>query len=121
MKHNSSEQYLQQNPIVAAFISKVDAARESFYSTTPFNPSYWTENEDTIKLNVHVGSKFIKITHHGGVWGFIARNDGMLKGVPYKRGDLFRAATFRAPAQHSRGNIIDGTDSWDIYGPSYLR
>jgi hypothetical protein len=117
----TSEEYLQQNPVVAVFISKVDAARESFYSVQPFDTSYWQENEAHLQLKVKVGSKFIKITHHGGVWGFIARADGELGGVPYKRGDLLKAATFRTPAKHSRGNIIDGTDKWDIYGPNYLR
>jgi hypothetical protein len=117
----TSEEYLQQNPVVAAFISKVDAAIESFYSVQPFDTSYWQENEARLLLKVAVGSKFIKLVSDGSVWGFIARNDGELDGVPYKRGDLLKAATFRAPAKHSRGNIIDGTDSWDIYGPNYLR
>jgi hypothetical protein len=117
----TSEQYLQQNPVVAAFISKVDAAREVWYTSGPFNPMYWGENKKHLKLKVTVGSKFIKLVTDGSVWGFIARNDGELGGVPYKRGDLLKAATFRTPAKHSRGNIIDGTDSWDVYGPNYLR
>jgi hypothetical protein len=117
----TTEQYLQTNPVVAAFISKVNAARESFYSVQPFDTSYWQENEARLLLTLDVGSKFIKLKSKDCVWGFIARADGELDGVPYKRGDLLKAATFRAPAKHSRGNIIDGTAKWDVYGPNYLR
>jgi hypothetical protein len=46
--------------------------------------------------------------------------DGENKGAPIKPGDLLKPASWKAPAKHSRGNIFDGTDKWEYYGPSYL-
>ncbi len=68
-----------------------------------------------------VGRKFIKLSDGSGVWGFISRVDGTLKGSPIKKGDLLKAASFNSPAKHSRGNIVDGTASYGPYGPSYLK
>jgi len=32
-----------------------------------------------------------------------------------------KAATWKAPAKHARGNIIDGTAQYSEYGPSYIK
>ena len=50
----------------------------------------------------------------------ISRVDDVLKGAPIKKGDLLKAATWKAPAKHARGNIIDGTARYGVYGPEYL-
>jgi hypothetical protein len=71
-----------------------------------------------IKLNT--GTKFHKITVNNSAWGFIARNNGVLKGRPYLRGDLLKAATHRQPAAISRGNVIEGCN-YTPYGPNYLK
>jgi len=67
------------------------------------------------------GLKYYKLTRDTSVWGFISKYDGMFKGIPVKVGDLLMAASYNSPAKHSRGNIIDGTASYDMYGPNYLR
>jgi hypothetical protein len=54
------------------------------------------------------------------VWGFISRYDGDYKGVPIKKGDLMKAASRDSAAKHSRGNIIDGTAKYGVYGVAYL-
>jgi hypothetical protein len=54
------------------------------------------------------------------VWGFISRFDGDYKGVPIKKGDLMKAASRDSPAKHSRGNIIDGTAAYGVWGVNYL-
>ena len=56
------------------------------------------EFKDGIKLRN--GQKYIKVITGTSVWGFIAKSDGVLKGIPYKRGDVFKAAGWRAPAKH---------------------
>jgi hypothetical protein len=66
------------------------------------------------------GSKFIKIKHTGSVWGFVCMYDGVFQGEPVKKGDLMKAASWRAPAKHSRGNIFDGTARYKWTGPEYL-
>ena len=43
-------------------------------------------------LDVKSGRKFDKITTNGSVWGFVAKDDGVHKGIPHKMGDVFKAA-----------------------------
>ena len=43
-------------------------------------------------LNIKVGRKFDKVIEKGRVWGFVAKTDGVHKGIPHKKGDVFKAA-----------------------------
>ena len=62
-----------------------------------------------------------KVIHDNSVWGFVAKKDGVLKGIPYFVGDVFKAASWRAPAKHVRGSIFNGTSDWYQWtGPNYL-
>lgn len=72
------------------------------------------------ELTYTKGRKFVKILADRSVWGFVAMTDGSIQGVPYRKGDLLKAAGWRTPAKHSRGNIFDGTDKWSWTGPHYL-
>ena len=101
------------NPIVNAFIEKVNLEIAEYYATS-------LSNLTPVPLEIKVGSKFIKIIHDGCVWGFISRCDGDYKGVPIKKGDLMKAASRDSAAKHSRGNIIDGTAKYGVYGVAYL-
>jgi hypothetical protein len=116
----TTEQYLQTNPIVKAFVDTLYKRMETYFSTGSFNPEFWEMTKERRVPQLVVGSKFIKIIVDNAAWGFIARNDGVLKGSGYRRGDLLKAATWSSPAAKSRGNIIDGTAKWDVYGPVYL-
>ena len=49
-------------------------------------------------VKVKFGRKYTKVLQGSSVWGFIANDDGVLKGIPYKKGDVFKAAGWRAPA-----------------------
>ena len=72
-------------------------------------------------LRVKPGRKFDKIMHGTSVWGFVAKKNGEHKGIPYFTGDVFKAATWRAPAKHVRGSIFyDGSDWYAWTGPNYL-
>jgi hypothetical protein len=101
------------NPIVEKFVEKVNAEIKQYYETNLLN---LTPNP----MEIRVGTKFIKLISNGSVWGFISRFDGDYKGVPIKKGDLMKAASRDAPAKHSRGNIIDGTARYGVYGVTYL-
>ena len=71
-------------------------------------------------ITVKSGRKFIKIIRDNSVWGFVAKSDGTHKGVPMKMGDVLKAASWNAPAKHTRGNIFD--DNQDYFrwtGPNY--
>ena len=105
--------YLKSNPIVAKFIEKVNAERKEYYDKINLS----SKEPDLV---VEIGNKFIRLWQGTSCWGFISRVDGDLKGSTIKKGDLLKAATWKAPAKHSRGNIMDGTARYGVYGPEYL-
>ena len=77
-------------------------------------------------LEIRKGRKFDKVVktlgHQKCVWGFVAKTDGVLKGIPYFKGDVFKAAGWRAPAKHVRGSIFDTNNNWYHWtGPNYRR
>ena len=85
-----------------------------------WNPSK-TYKPDGLVLSISPGRKFDKVIHDNSVWGFVAKTDGMLKGIPYFVGDVFKAAGWRAPAKHVRGSIFDSSSDWYAWtGPNYL-
>ncbi len=106
--------YLNSNPIVQNFINTLNIQRKDYYVKMDM-PNQWRE------LTVEVGNKFIRLWDGTMCWGFISRVDGDLKGSPIKKGDLLKAATWKAPAKHARGNIIDGTARYGVYGPEYIK
>ena len=114
-----SAKYLENNPIVKAFVEQVIEYRTKYYSTH-FKILY-NQNTDMVNITIEVGNKYIKLLAERSVWGFISRVDGKLHGIPTKVGDLFKPAGYNSPAKHARGNIIDGTACWNEYGPNYLR
>ncbi len=105
--------YLEANPIVKNFIKELNEFRKNYYEKANM-PNQYSE------LTVEIGNKFIRLWQGTGCWGFISRVDGDLKGSPIKKGDLLKAATWKAPAKHARGNIIDGSARYGVYGPEYL-
>lgn len=80
------------------------------YSYKPYEP-----------LKAEKGRKYIKLIDDSSIWGFVSMIDGFVQNLPISKGDLLKPANFRTPAKHSRGNIFEGTDSWNYYGPNYLK
>ena len=73
-------------------------------------------------VDMKIGKKYTKIIQGGSVWGFVANGDGVLKGIPYKKGDVFKAAGWRGPARYTRGNIFaENQNYFQWTGPNYLR
>jgi hypothetical protein len=105
--------YLKNNPKVAEFLTKVNAERAEYYKNM-------ASMKDRTDLTLEVGNKFLRLWDGTSCWGFISRVDGDLKGSPIKKGDLLKAASWKAPAKHARGNITDGTARYGVYGPEYL-
>ena len=81
-----------------------------------------TMNTKTLDLSLKPGRKFIKVVEGTRVWGFVAKVDGVHKGLPMLKGDILKAAGWRAPAKHSRGSIFDSEmhKSFSWTGPNYL-
>ena len=85
--------------------------------------SDWAEGIERFNkgINIKTGRKYTKVICGSSVWGFIANSDGMLKGIPYFKGDVFKAATWKAPAKHVRGSIFDTNTDWFRWtGPNYI-
>jgi len=76
----------------------------------------------SLDLSLKPGRKFIKVVEGSRVWGFIAKVDGVHKGIPMLKGDILKAAGWKAPAKHSRGSIFDTEmhKSFSWTGPNYL-
>jgi hypothetical protein len=106
-------EYLNGNAIVKKFIDEVNEKRKEYYKGNSFM-------DGKTDLIIEIGNKYIRLWSGTSCWGFISRVDGDLKGAPIKKGDLLKPATWKAPAKHARGNIIDGTARWSEYGPEYL-
>ena len=78
-------------------------------------------NGKNMVLSLVAGRKFVKVVNENSVWGFIAKKDGEHKGLPMKVGDVFKPASWRAPAKHTRGNIFNkNQDYFQWTGPNYL-
>jgi hypothetical protein len=83
----------------------------------------WSKfNNKTLDLKLKKGRKFVKVIEDSRVWGFVSLVDGVHKGAPIFRGDIMKAAGWRAPAKHSRGSIFDSEmhKSFSWTGPNYL-
>ena len=82
----------------------------------------WAEGIERFNKGVGIkrGRKYTKVMIGNSVWGFIANGDGVLKGIPYNRGDVFKAASWRGPAKHVRGNIFTTEQKYFQWtGPKY--
>ena len=70
------------------------------------------------KITYKVGTKYIKISAGGSVWGFVVNTDNDKK---FRKGDILKAAGYAAPARNAaRGNILDGGYTIRWTGPLYL-
>lgn len=75
--------------------------------------AYFPENPEE-PWGIEKGKKYAKIVHGGSVHSF----------VDLTTGDVLKAASWKAPAKHARGNILDaknGLGAMGPYGPAYLR
>ena len=108
---------IKPNPIKSDF----DEAMNNLLNN--INTNYhkgFPKNKDMV-LSLVAGRKFIKVVSENSVWGFVAKKDGVHKGLPMKAGDVLKAASWKAAAKHTRGNIFDkNQDYFRWTGPNYL-
>ena len=65
-----------------------------------------------LELSVTSGRRYIRVVRDNSAWGFIDKENG----------DIYKAASWKTPAKHARGNINDKS-SWNAFtwcGPQYL-
>ena len=102
-----------------------DEAMDNLLAEIQVNYNKWGASsgiDKTLDLKLKPGRKFIKVIEGNRVWGFVAKVDGLHKGVPMLKGDILKAAGWSAPAKHSRGSIFDKEmhKSFSWTGPNYL-
>ena len=101
-----------------------DEAMDNLLDKIQENYTNWSKGNmrDKLDLSLKPGRKFIKVIEDNRVWGFVAKVDGIHKGLPMAKGDILKAAGWRAPAKHSRGSIFDSEmhKSFSWTGPNYL-
>ena len=94
------------------------------YKSEDAVPEYVLEMQEKFKngWTIEEGKKYISIYNTLGnqksIWGGVVKEDG----GKFKKGDILKAATWRAPAKHSRGSIFDKEmhKSFSWTGPNYL-
>ena len=68
-------------------------------------------------IRVEQGQKFIRVVRENGVFAFIVKEDN----GKFKKGDVLKAAGYRAPAKNSaRGNVLTGDYYIQWTGPCYM-
>ena len=96
----------------------LEGIKTAYAKWTTWEGGITTFNEG---IRTRVGRKYTKVLTQGSVWGFIANEDGVHKGIPHKKGDVFKAAGWAAPAKWARGSIFDTNTNWFRWtGPNYL-
>ena len=102
-----------------------DEAMDNLLAEIQVNYNKWGASsgiDKTLDLKLKPGRKFVKVIEGNRVWGFVAKVDGVHKGVPMLKGDILKAAGWSQPAKHSRGSIFDSEmhKSFSWTGPNYL-
>lgn len=100
-----------------------DAALATFVEGCQrIHSDHMTKNFPTLRPDVitaKAGKRYVKVIR--------SREDGTSTSVHCfvdQNGDVLKAASWRAPAKHARGNIFDdhnGLRHMNEYGPAYLR
>ena len=103
-----------------AFVAEVTAAKQKYNEECGFR---FLKDQH---IRIAGGTKYLKLEvveqgRGAHVWGFVSLVDGTLQGAPVKIGDLLKAASWKTPAKHARGNILDGTAKYSPYGPDYMK
>ena len=126
IKRELTEIYVKHNSKDKTF-DDFDKAMDRLVENIHKNYAGWSSRveyssgAERVDITIKPGRKFIKIIRDNSVWGFVVIDDGMHMGFPIVRGDVLKAAGWRAPARHTRGNIFDRCqDYFSWTGPNYL-
>ena len=116
---------IKPNPIVESKDiigsgNEFDSSVDTLLKNINMNYHIGFPNSKDMILSLVAGRKYVKVVQDNSVWGFIAKKDGFHKGLPMKAGDVLKAASWRAPAKHTRGNIFDNSQDYFRWtGPDF--
>ena len=107
---------------LALFVEKTQARIEEEYIT---NYQVLVAQGRTPYLEVQSGKRYDKIMKHQKASrdAIQPQHSSVFCFVERATGDIFKAASTKAPAKHARGSIYtnNGQDAVDTYGARYLR
>lgn len=110
-----------ESPEFKSWLEKTAAIAEN-YRRTNF------PNLGPVTFTAEDGQKFIRVVRCDGqrsVHCFIAKVDSETKALgKVKVGDILKPASWKTPAKHARGNILDehgGMSQMGPHGPAYRR
>lgn len=90
--------------------------------TTHYNDNY--DRLPVPQIHFTGGHTFLQIRRDNSAFCFIAAKDGSSQALgDYKKGDIFKPASYKKPAKHARGNLNDdfnGMKNISAYGPHYM-
>lgn len=73
-----------------------------------------TAADRQLEISFERGQKYARIVEEGN-------QRSVFCFVDLSNGDILKAAGWKAPAKHARGNIANGATQVGPYGPAYLR
>lgn len=111
---------------IEAFVAHADQLAKQHFAAMDYKPSLMLPPTHRADF---VSSKWCKIVSiddmgHESVYGFICLRDGATKSLgPVKVGDIHKAATWKQPAKHARGNVFsaDFDNCATSFGIKYLQ
>lgn len=113
---------LDQNcPEVLAFIKGLENI------TLPYLAANYPRNVELLetRFEVHQGPRYLRIAKQEYVRATGEKTSGSVHCfLDRTNGDVLKAAGWKAPAKHARGNLGDahaGLGSMGVYGPAYRR
>jgi len=116
------QEQIEQFLIAANEISAEHWKRQNFTHSPP--PTVRAEPSSKWVKIIRVENQHDGTSSSGGVYAFICVQDNTTKTLgALKRGDIHKAASYKAPAKHARGNIFNPNfkNCLTPYGIVYLQ
>lgn len=109
-----------------AFIARAQAISDENtkrFGSLPYRPTLVVRNRNAKYIAIDRVDVFPDGREvSNGVHCFVVAEDGETRTLGrVRRGDVMKAASYKVPAKHARGNIFSGQDGMGAYGANYLR
>lgn len=83
--------------------------------------AHYGDSKFSAVVSAQPGKKYIRIVRHDVFEGVTREGGSAFCFVDAATGAILKAASWKAPAKHARGNIANGAADLSAYGAIYLR